>query len=171
MVSENEDQRALRLWLHAGLQIPEVVGLRGDAGYLLNNMIAKYTLAADEYAISIAALGQLRAAGVDLSARHKRSRFYGKNRPFVYEHAIPAGVVRAVLLASDRTLTAVGSILERAGEVALLLRTEDQQLGSARLAAKMPPGWTFGDDPLARYRQVGIALSSERLRVGRALKR
>ena len=49
---ENEDQIALRRWLTAGLRIPEVADLHGDAGYLLNNMIAKYTLAASAYAVS-----------------------------------------------------------------------------------------------------------------------
>ena len=49
-ISENANQRALRLWVTAGLAIPEVTQLHGDAGYLLNNMIAKYTLAADTYA-------------------------------------------------------------------------------------------------------------------------
>jgi hypothetical protein len=42
---ENPDQVALLKWISAGLQIDEVRNLRGDAGYLLNNMIAKYTLA------------------------------------------------------------------------------------------------------------------------------
>ena len=51
--SENTDQRALRLWFTAGLRIPEVAALYGDGGYLLNNMIAKYTLAADTYAICL----------------------------------------------------------------------------------------------------------------------
>ena len=50
--NENVDQRALRLWLTAGLAIPEVAAFYGDAAYLINNMIAKYTLAADSYAIS-----------------------------------------------------------------------------------------------------------------------
>ncbi len=33
MPTENIDQRALRLWITAGLSIPEVVRLHGDAGY------------------------------------------------------------------------------------------------------------------------------------------
>jgi hypothetical protein len=66
-LSENADQRALRLWLTAGLAIPEVVELHGDAGYLLNNMIAKYTLAADAYAISTGALAEFKRQGVDLT--------------------------------------------------------------------------------------------------------
>ncbi len=52
-IKENIHQRALRKWIVAGIQIPEVIeGNNGDSRYLLNNMIAKYTLAADTYAIS-----------------------------------------------------------------------------------------------------------------------
>ena len=60
MGTENLDQLALRSWLTAGLQIPEVVALHGDAGYLLNNMIAKYSLASDSYFISTLALDEFR---------------------------------------------------------------------------------------------------------------
>ena len=45
----NKDQTALLEWITAGLQISEVRSLHGDAAYLLNNMIAKYNLAASEY--------------------------------------------------------------------------------------------------------------------------
>ena len=48
----NIDQKALVKWLTAGLQIEEVRALHGDSGYLLSNMIAKVTLAADKYFIS-----------------------------------------------------------------------------------------------------------------------
>ena len=84
-MTENADQRALRLWITAGLAIPEVVDGHGDAGYLLGNMIAKYTLAADAYAISQAALTRFEADGVDLVETHSRRRFYGKQSPFIYE--------------------------------------------------------------------------------------
>ena len=46
---ENIDQKALRLWIFKGLNIPEVKNLRGNSNYLLNNMIAKYTLYNSEY--------------------------------------------------------------------------------------------------------------------------
>ena len=60
-LTENSDHRALRKWLSAGMLFPEVVKLHGDAGYLLNNLIAKYSLAADTYAISFAALAAFTA--------------------------------------------------------------------------------------------------------------
>ena len=41
----NSDQKALIQWIISGLKIKEVRDLKGDSGYLLNNMIAKVTLA------------------------------------------------------------------------------------------------------------------------------
>jgi len=41
----NSDQKALIQWITSGLKIKEVRDLKGDSGYLLNNMIAKVTLA------------------------------------------------------------------------------------------------------------------------------
>jgi hypothetical protein len=170
-LEENPDQRALRLWITAGLRIPEVVKLHGDAGYLLNNMIAKYTLAADSYAISTGALTEFQPRGVDLSAVHTRRSFYGKKSGFIYEHAVPAGVVRSALLAGPATEGAVTACLQAAGQVAVLLRTEDARLRDVGLASKMPSGWSLGDDPLARYEAAGIVLSDEVLKVSGAICR
>ena len=173
-LSENADQRALRKWLTAGLLIPEVVELHGDAGYLLNNMIAKYTLAADSYAISIGALAEFKCRDVDLAATYSRRAFYGKQggrNPFIYEHAVPAGVIRNALLTGPPTAEAVTHALQAAGPVAVLLRTEDARLTEAGLNAKMPAGWQVEDDSLARYAAVGIILSDTVLRVTGALMR
>ena len=171
MAAENIDQRALRSWLTAGLQIPEIVALHGDAGYLLNNMIAKYSLAAGSYPISTLALDEFRRQRVDLTRTWTRSRFYGKNKPFKYEHVVPAGIVRDRLLKSGRTEGTVRSVLQNVGFVAVLLRSEDQRLREAGLNGKMPDGWKWGDDPLERYRAVGIELSGQVLRVSGAIKR
>jgi len=171
LVSENRDQRALRLWLTAGLQIPEVVSLHGDANYLLNNMIAKYTLAEDAYRISVQALQAFQDHGVDLRQTYTRSRFYGKGSGFMYEHAVPAQVLRQALLAGRATESSVAAVLRSAGPVAVLLREENQHLRAAGLNAKMPDGWVLGDDPLARYNAVGIALSDQVLRVKGAICR
>ncbi len=171
MGTENLDQRALRSWLTAGLQIPEVVALHGDAGYLLNNMIAKYTLAADSYPISTLALEEFHRQRVDLTRTWTRSRFYGRNKPFKYEHVVPAGIVRERLLKSGRSERTVKHVLQSLGFVVVLLRSEDQRLREAGLNGKMPDGWNWGDDPLERYRAVGITLSNQVLRVSGAIKR
>jgi hypothetical protein len=171
---ENADQRALRLWITAGLAITEVAALYGDAGYLLNNMIAKYTLAADSYRISTGALREFRRQGVDLTQSYSRRTFYGLRKgknPFIYEHAVPAGVVRVALLDGGTDEALVASLLVSAGEVAVLLRSEDALLRAAGLAQKMPAGWQVGDEPTARYDKVGIELSAVRLKVHGAICR
>jgi len=61
--NENIDKAALRKWIEAGLAIPEVRELLGEAGYLLNNMIAKYTLASSFYAISESVLSEFNVRG------------------------------------------------------------------------------------------------------------
>ena len=169
--SENSDQRALRQWIAAGLQIPEVVELHGDAGYLFSNMIAKYTLAADTYALSIGALAKFEDLGVDLSQTYTRSKFYGRKSPFIYEHAVPAGRIRSELLAGPRTPKAVGETLRCSGFVAVLLRTEDDRIKAAGLSRAMPEGWQLGESPLARYATAGIELSDGVLRVRGAICR
>lgn len=171
MDTENQDQFALRSWLTAGLQIPEVVALHGDSGYLLNNMIAKYTLAANSYPISTLALDEFRRRRVDLTQTWSRSRFYGRDKPFKFEHVIPAGIVRERLLKSGRTAGTVRHVLQNLGFVAVLLRSEDQRLRDAGLSGKMPNGWSWSDDPLERYRAVGIELSDQVLKVKGAIMR
>ncbi len=167
---ENEDQRALRLWITAGLQIPEVAALHGDAAYLLGNMIAKYTLAASAYLVSARALDRLRGDGVDLSVVHARRKLYGKSSPYIYEHAVPASTIRKALIVSDRAEATISWALTHAGRVAVLLREEDARLRKAKLGRRMPAGWRLGDDPLARY-TVGSELSHQTLLVtGRIMR-
>ena len=173
---ENIDQVALRKWIEMGLSIPEVKLLNGDARYLLNNMIAKYTLASNCYSISKSALKEFKSRGIDLFKTHTRRAFYGKQggkNPFIYEHAVPAVIVREQLISqldvSDKI--EIQTILSRAGQVAVLLRSENKKIRGAGLTSKMPQGWSFGDDPLARYKAVGIKLSSKMLKVKGAICR
>jgi hypothetical protein len=136
---ENEDQVTLRRWLTAGLHIPEVATLHGDAGYLLNNTIAKYTLAASGYAVSESAERLLLQQGVDFERTYPRRAFYGKRggrNPFIYEHAVPAGVLRAELLGARGDDERVLEILMGVGPVAVVLRAEDERLRAARLGSQ-----------------------------------
>lgn len=165
---------ALKKWLLAGLMIEEVADLYGDGRYLLNNMIAKYTLAADYYAVSEKALSEFKRKGVDLSIVYTRSRFYGKKKgsnPFIYEHAIPATIIRDELLRCKNNHKKFKDIISNSGEVAVILRSEDVLLINAGLAKKMPDNWSFGDDPLARYHKVGITISGTTLKVKGAICR
>ena len=84
---------------------------------------------------------------------------------------VPAGIVRNRLLKSGRTEGTVSHVLQNLGFVAVLLRSEDQKLRDAGLNGKMPDGWKWGDEPLERYRAVGIELSDQVLRVKGAIMR
>ena len=79
--TENEDQKFLLEWIVAGLKnIANRDNLKGDAGYLLNNMIAKYTLFASKYRISEKALIFMKKKhGFDPDKTYKRRAFYGKS--------------------------------------------------------------------------------------------
>jgi len=171
--AESIGQQTLRDWLTAGLSLPEVrnLNVESDASYLVNNMIAKYTLAAPFYEISNGALHELQKLQVDLSERHTRGKFYGKDKPFIYEHPVPAGITRNELFRTDLSVESIKQVLQSSGRVTLLLRTEDTQLREAKLNTKMPDGWRFGDNPFARYHEVGIELSGEVLKVKGAIKR
>ena len=162
---ENIDQRALRLWLTSGINIPEVSQIKGDARYLLSNMIAKYTLAADVYAISKEALDQFGLREVDLSRTYNRHTFYGKEKPFIYEHPVPVRLVRDAILNGDKTPDNVAQLLQEMPPVSVLLRSENERLVKAKLTRDMPKEWDFGDEPYARYRAVGIELSDRSLKV------
>tara|TARA_B100000212_G_scaffold145142_1_gene109091 strand:+ start:1345 stop:1860 length:516 start_codon:yes stop_codon:yes gene_type:complete len=160
----NPDQRALIQWITAGLKIREVRDLKGDSGYLLSNMIAKVTLAHPEYYISNEALKIINQMNIDLKERHKRGKFYGKKQPFVYEHSIPASIVRSQLLENaPLEESEVENILLSAGSVAMILREEDKKLSSMKLARKMPQEWVWGGDEFARYKAAGIEISKEKL--------
>lgn len=169
--SENIDQLALRRWITAGLQIEEVRELYGDAGYLLSNMIAKYTLASSRYRLSAEAFFWFDSRGIDLTKEYARSRYYGKNSPVMYEHSIPTSVVRSVLLGQEPSDSSVKYVLQSAGEVVVVMRREDEQLGAIGLTKKMPEGWKYGDDPYARYAEAGIRLSESFLKVKGKIKR
>ncbi len=170
-LSENIDQLALRKWITAGLQINEVRELNGDAGYLLSNMIAKYTLASSSYRLSAEAFSWFNARGIDLTKEYARSRYYGKNSAIMYEHSIPSNIVRSVLLSQDPSESSIKSVLHSAGDVVVVMRGEDERLAAMGLARKMPQGWEYGDDPHARYAEAGIQLSESFLRVKGKIKR
>lgn len=169
--AENDDQIALRRWITAGLQIPEVRSLNGDAGYLFSNMIAKYTLAASVYRISSMALKWFHDNNVDLSVEYARSRFYGKSSDLMYEHSIPASVLRDILLHSDCSKESVQDILNQSGYVVVVMRSEDDILSRHGLGRKMPFSWHFGDNPFARYEVVGIEISNTFLKVKGKIQR
>ena len=173
---ENEDQKVLLEWIVAGLKIAKDEGnFRGDAGYLLNNMIAKYTLFASEYRISIKAEEYMREEHqFDPENFYKRRAFYGKSKGVIYEHPIPATVVRKKLFDLKKpTEASVREILQKSGKVTVLLREgEDDDLRAAGLSSQMPLEWEWElDKQDARYEEVGIDISTVALKVDGAVCR
>ena len=161
----NPDQAALHEWIVAGLRIRLVREYFGDARYLLNNMIAKFSLSSDEYLMSEDAHARMIKEGVDFQLTHKRSAFYGKKSPYLYEHAVPASIVRDVLLNSSSDNETVLRVLSQAGPVVVILREQDDELKSKGFRSKMPMGWRWGDDVLSRYKSAGITISNKRIKV------
>jgi hypothetical protein len=74
----NVDQIALVKWILCGLKMPQVLALKGDAAYLLSNMIANFSLGAGTFALSVRAMRTLERKGVDFSQTYDRYAFYGK---------------------------------------------------------------------------------------------
>lgn len=169
--TETCDQICLRKWIAAGLSIPEVRELRGDSSYLLCNMIAKYSLASSTYRASEAALKQMTSDGIMIDKVQNRSRLYGKGKPYIYEHAVPARITRTRLLECAPTDENVKRILVDSGPVAILLRVEDATLNSLGLRHSMPKSWSWGSSVLARYDAAHIHLSDERISMTGSLRR
>ena len=70
------------------------------------------------------------------------------------EHAIPIKVMFD-LFWQAQTDADMQTIID-AYAVAVVTKEEDERLRDIRLGQSMPEGWRFGDDPLARWRRVGI---------------
>lgn len=71
-----------------------------------------------------------------------------------FEHLIPRGVLAEALLAE--TPPDLPAFLDRHFRAAVLTIEDDHQLNKAGMRAKMPAGWTLGDDPWQRYRAASL---------------
>jgi hypothetical protein len=70
------------------------------------------------------------------------------------EHAVPIRVMFDHFIAADND-EKMETVID-AYHVAVITLAEDVRLRETGLHSKMPAGWQLGDDPLARWRQVGI---------------
>jgi len=76
----------------------------------------------------------------------------------VYDHAVPFVYLQRRLLSLETiTLDSVRSTLDQFNTTVWITKKEDRLLNSAGLNRKMPDSWD-GEDPLARYKAVGIPL-------------
>ena len=172
----NKDQVALARWITVGLGIKEVRALHGDSGYLFNNMIAKYASAMENYSVSVEAENLLLEQGVKWQEVYTRGRFYCRGSSFMYEHAIPASIIRNQLLQVSQeqriSFDAVVEELDYSSHVVVVLRRpQNDKLKACGLNARMPDGWRWGDDPFDRYTKAEIAISKNVLKVKGAIMR
>lgn len=168
MTTTNKDKLALRHMIKAALQCPEFIEGHGDGKYLFSNMVAKYTLSDNTYRFTVGALEEFLNRGGDVNKVHTRASLYGKNSPFIYEHSIPAKVVRDQLISNPDK---VDEILDNVGEVFITLRTEDEILKNNGFQSSMSEEWNFGDSHYDRYEKSGIEVSDQLLNMKGGIKR
>jgi len=171
---ENIDQSTLRSLIYQGLKIDGVRDLKGDCGYILSNMIAKYTLFSDKYLISSVALQGLKKERVDLNATHYRREFYGRKSPYTYEHAVPCSVTRNRLLEITKNTVCMDIIYETLQEslpVVIITRVENDLLSMKKLKSRMPESWSWGESQLSRYEALGIEISQSEIKMKGAVYR
>ena len=172
--------------IKAALACPEFIEGHGDGKYLFSNMVAKYTLSDNTYRFTVGALEEFIMRGGDVNKTYTRSNLYasladkrfkeemvikGKKRNisiFIYEHSIPASVVRDQLIQNPEK---VDEILDNVGEVFITLRTEDEILKNNGFQSSMSEEWTFGDSHFDRYDNSGIEVSDQLLNMTGGIQR
>lgn len=98
-----------------------------------------------------------KAAAAQYLSRSAVSLSFG-DRKLVYDHAVPFVYLQRNLLALEVVdESSIRVLLEQFNLIALITKDEDQLLNSAGLNRRMPKGWD-GNDPLARYKEVGIEI-------------
>lgn len=73
------------------------------------------------------------------------------------DHAIPVSILFDPFWHAD-TSDAMRAVID-AYTVAVITRDENDRLNAAGLRQAMPIGWRFGDNPLARWKAVGIEVA------------
>lgn len=136
----------------------------GNMKYVFINMIAKFVSSADYYRFSDGVLNQiimkdpllLELVRNDQPVNMKKY-FYGKNKISLLEHMVPTSVISKHLLnlGQKPSKSDIETILSSAGDVTIMLRSEDALLSKS----KMPQGWKIGDTPTARYDVAGVKIS------------
>lgn len=167
-----------KMWIdviHSTISEPRFDLKIGDMNYVIRNMIAKYVSSADQYLVSEGvellidsneSINNQLASGLQTNLR---KLFYGSKsvatdhgKPTMFEHCIPAAVVRDELMkhrekfivnkiSSEEFRQATESTLLNSGAVVIVLKEENERLSRS----KMPSGWDYNSgDRFARYKQA-----------------
>jgi hypothetical protein len=135
----------------------------GNMGYVFKNMIAKFVSSSDYYRVSTGVFNSIIKPNLELhqlilndTALNMKKYFYGRDRPTLLEHMVPTSVTAKALLAlgKEPTKEQVSFILRNSGEIAIILREENNLLPRS----KMPENWNFSDSYHARYLKAGVTL-------------
>lgn len=135
----------------------------GDMGYVFRNMIAKFSSSADYYRVSAGVYDTIIHPNKELLAMVEsedpldmKKYFYGRDKPSLLEHIVPAAVIAKALLSLGvaPSKSKVQNILSRCGGIAIILRTENALLSRST----MPNGWDLSQSSNARYTVAGIEL-------------
>ena len=128
---------------------------RGDR-YTLEDLYGKYffpeKVKAGMIPMSVQAKKKLVKAGLERKASYS---FYTK-LGLRYEHRVPLSKIKSIIADLDFEPAAVKDILSKYFQVVWITQEEDELLRKSGLNSSMPDGWEVGDDPSARYNQVGI---------------
>ena len=160
--STNEKQKAI-LKVITDLAKHDVINSKkfgDDLYYGFRNYVRRYSLANDNYFISISALKYLKAR--NFKSPFTRSWKAGKFK-IKYEHPVPAKVICKEISRHINTAQMIERILEWTDCVTIITPEEDQKLAGP-LRANMPEGWQFFEgDVFHRYLETGIRLSEEKI--------
>lgn len=178
LVSTSPLNNPQKMWvdvIHSTISEPRFDLKIGDMNYVIRNMIAKYVSSADQYLVSegvesLIESNELMAIQLGSGLRTDlRKLFYGSKsvatshgKPTMFEHCIPAAVVRDELMkhrdkfignkiSPEEFRQATESTLVNSGPVIIVLKEENERLSRS----KMPTGWDYNSgDIFARYKQA-----------------
>jgi hypothetical protein len=146
----------------ASIEDFEQFGQNSAIRYGFLNYVAKYSLAADTYFATPIARAYLEENGF-LTKRGLRRGRKSKANGFTYEHAIPANVVADEILRKPGSADHIATTLLKT-DVVTILTTEENEMLSGPLRAKMPDGWVLeSGDIYARYTSIGLVASHAQL--------
>jgi len=131
-------------------------------GYVLSNLIAKYSLASDLYYVTECAYTFLKDNNlIDNTGRVLRGSKRRKKSEISWEHAIPSCVIRDYLLNNMSSISKsdIENVLSLSDYVVAVCKEDNCILNENGYMASMPGDWKlFEDSWSARYTESGIKI-------------
>lgn len=163
----NELQKVISEIIFEIVNIDKIFKFGDSTKYGIKNYIARYSLASNEYFISIKARELFEKNNIS----NPLTRSSIDKKIFIYEHAIPANIILENIEKSDRKKETIFNILKISDCVTILTKEEDKIL-SYKYRSKMPENWSLStDDVFQRYYDTNIKISEKKWKVKGNLKR